>query len=172
MRLLQSELRTVKNIQTRLLDRIAVLEHEKAITHPMDNDDAHCDNVFTSPAPYTPPTRCYQATETLVHPARRSKAGRRGTEALDSCFITKQGLITPDEIVASNPKLVKPSKAATFAVKLAREAFFGGDVLRFCTVYGCRDYPGLPVAKLQELKKYLFSRFTVYWNNATEFKTL
>jgi hypothetical protein len=45
-------------------------------------------------------------------------------------------------------------------------------VLAKCTVFGCRDYPGLPPAELQALKQYIFSRFPVYWSNTSEFEML
>ena len=100
------------------------------------------------------------------------KVSRRGSRVLDSASILKHKLAPPDDIAAANAKLVKPSKAATFSVKLARESFFGDDVLAQCTTLGCREYPGLPHAELQELKEYIFSRLTVYWGNPTEFETL
>ena len=75
-------------------------------------------------------------------------------------------------VAAANTKYAKPSKAPTFTVKLAKEAFFGDDVLAQCTVYGCRDYPGLPFTELQALKQYTFERLTDYWSNPAEFETL
>ena len=41
-----------------------------------------------------------------------------------------------------------------------------------CTVLGHRDFPGLPVAELQELKQYIFSRLTGFWSYPTEFEPL
>ena len=74
-----------------------------------------------------------------------AKVLRRGGRILDSSTIQKHKLSSPDDVAAANTKYAKPSKAPTFTVKLAKEAFFGDDVLAQCTVYGCRDYPGLPL---------------------------
>lgn len=57
------------------------------------------------------------------------------------------------------------------AVKLARESFFGTDVLAKCTVMGCRDFPALPVNELNELKQLIFSMFPTYWNTPIEFES-
>ena len=56
--------------------------------------------------------------------------------------------MAPNEIFAKYPNLCCVSKAKTLAVKLARDAIFGDDVLIRCTVAGGRDHPGLPVNEL------------------------
>lgn len=57
------------------------------------------------------------------------------------------------------------------AVKLARDCFFGNNVLQRCTVMGCRDYPALPFQELNELKQVIFSIFPKYWHNPVEFES-
>ena len=47
----------------------------------------------------------------------------------------------------------KESSAGEFACKLAREAYFGTDVMEKCTCNGSVDKPGLPKAELLELKE-------------------
>ena len=70
------------------------------------------------------------------------------------------------------PKLRSPSSIGTLAAKLAREAYFGEDVLAKCTVSGDRDLPGLPIVELQQLKQTLFAQFPAYWRSPHEFEPL
>ena len=51
------------------------------------------------------------------------------------------------------------SKIGILAVKLAREAIFGDDVLRRCTPRGWNDMPALPQIELNHLKAALFGQF-------------
>ena len=81
------------------------------------------------------------------------KVTKRRSQVLDSAALHTHQLISPDDVTAANWKIAKPSKVGPFSVKLAREAFFWDDVLAKCTVFGCRDYPGLPPAELQALKQ-------------------
>ena len=55
---------------------------------------------------------------------------------------------------------------------LRRPAFFGDDVLIQCTVSGERDYPGLPVEELMQLKHAVYMQFPQYWNSPQEFEPL
>ena len=47
----------------------------------------------------------------------------------------------------------------TLAVKLAKESYFGKQLMKDCTVRGTREQPGLPAEKLAELKQFLQSLF-------------
>ena len=69
------------------------------------------------------------------------------------------------------PSLHKENVVGKLAVKLAKESFFGTEVLRRCTFMGCRDYPVLPIKKFNELKQAIFSLFPNYWNHQVEFET-
>ena len=62
------------------------------------------------------------------------------------------------------------SKAGKLAVKLAREAYFGEDVLSRCTVNGFREHPALPIAELNE--QTMLMQFPKYWNSVQEFESL
>ena len=56
-------------------------------------------------------------------------------------------------VIAANKKLCVPARASTLAVKLAREAMFGDDVLMQCTVAGERGgYYALPVEEMKRMK--------------------
>ena len=59
-----------------------------------------------------------------------------------------------DVVIEKYVKLAgKESSAVEFACKLAREAYFGIDVMGKCTCNGSGDKPGLPKAKLLEVKE-------------------
>ena len=57
------------------------------------------------------------------------------------------------------PSLHANSKAGALAVKLAREALFGEEVLAQCTVSGLRQLPTLPLAELNQLKQTMLAQF-------------
>ena len=94
------------------------------------------------------------------------------SNALDSSEIanSKVTIIPVAAVLSKYPKLRCESKVATLAVKLAREAFFGDDILQRCTVSGERAYPGLPVDKVNELKTTIFQQFPQYWNTKHTFE--
>ena len=81
-------------------------------------------------------------------------------------------LLQPTTVFQKYPNLLCKSKLETLAVKLAREAFFGDQVLMKCTVAGKRDYPALPPEELRQLKHALYMRFPQYWQTPQEFEVL
>ena len=84
-----------------------------------------------------------------------------GNMALPSSAINKHKLGTINDVLMKHPKLRCSSKIGTLAVKLARDAVFGDDVMARCTVAGERGLPGLPMKELQQLKQALFMQFPV-----------
>ena len=54
------------------------------------------------------------------------------------------------------------SKIGTLSVKLAKDAFFGEEIMSQCIVAGTRDLPGLPSAELSDLKQILFLLYPQY----------
>ena len=91
---------------------------------------------------------------------------------LPSCSIDKSSLVPPEDVIWKYPKLKGESKAGKLAVKLAKEAFFGDEILIQCAVSGCRDLPALPVQKLTELKQMILMQFPKFWNSPQEFEQL
>ena len=69
-------------------------------------------------------------------------------------------------------KFKGPCKAGTLCVKLAREVVFGPEVLKQCTVRGCRDLPALPSEELVYLKEEMIIQFSQYWRNPGEFELI
>ena len=91
---------------------------------------------------------------------------------LPSSAIKKSELLQPTTVFQKYPNLLCESKLGTLAVKLAREAFFGDQVLMKCTVAGERDYPALPTEELRQLKHALYMHFPQYWQTPQEFEVL
>ena len=81
------------------------------------------------------------------------------TAALPSSEIPKQALHTVHEVLEANLKLRTESSAGTLCQKLAKEAFFGKEIMKKCTPGGNRQYPALPQEEFFELKKVMFRQF-------------
>ena len=60
----------------------------------------------------------------------------------------------------------------TLALILARECFFGEDVMIQCTPQGGSDKPGLPYAELMQIKEEIRKTFPQYWNAPQEIEYL
>ena len=64
-------------------------------------------------------------------------------------------LIQPEQVIKKCPKMIKISKILTLAVKLAKEAHFGKQIMSKCTVIGTGTLHVLPKAELQQMKKFI-----------------
>ena len=93
-----------------------------------------------------------------------------GKNTCQSSEIKKSKLVSVERVVSKYSKMKTESKVGTLAVKLARQSFFGDDVMRRCTVQGAREFPGLPSAELGQLKQTIFKLFPQYWRNPSEFE--
>ena len=93
-----------------------------------------------------------------------------GKNCLSSTEIKKHKLVSAERVVSKYSKMKTESKVGTLAVKLARQSFFGDDVMRRCTVQGVREYSGLPFVELGQLKQTIFKLFPQYWRNPSEFE--
>ena len=107
----------------------------------------------------------YQTPPQPLLPTRQNTA-----KCLDSCEIRKELLRPVDEVLFINAKYRVLSKASTLAVKLAKEAFFGDNVLVRCTVAGGREFPGLPQKEMQELKGVMLRQFPQFWQAPVQFE--
>ena len=65
----------------------------------------------------------------------------------------------PDEVVEKYATLKTPGAMSTLAVKLARESFFGEEVMKRCTPQGKTEHDSLPDKELFQLKLYLKQLF-------------
>ena len=95
---------------------------------------------------------------------------RETTTYLPSTSINKLKLTTLEAVIAKYSRLRVESKIGILAVKLAKEAFFGEEVLAKCTVSGYRDLPALPLDEVNNLKQTIFQQFRNYWSTPDEFE--
>ena len=91
--------------------------------------------------------------------------------SLPSIEISKENLTTVDVVLEKYPELRKENVIGKLTVKLAKESFFGDEVLIQCTVMGCRNYPALPYMRSMSSSKLFFSLFPNYRSNPVEFET-
>lgn len=115
-------------------------------------------------AQYKPSEEMSAVRNTLpIPPAKNS---------LPSSEIKKNTLIHSDRVLERYSKMKTESKIGTLAVKLARQSFFGDDIMKCCTVQGIREFPALPSVELGQLKQTLFQLFPQYWKNPAEFESV
>ena len=118
-----------------------------------------------APTPSTSAPAHFQTPPQPLPPTRQNTA-----KCLDSCEIRKELLRPVDEVLFINAKYRVLSKASTLAVKWAKEAFFGDNVLVRCTVAGGREFPGLPQKEMQELKGVMLRQFPQFWQAPVQFE--
>ena len=124
-------------------------------------------------APTTPSNTTNSMQQGVANtPTRKPLPVKAASNGLPSSEIKRSNLTSVTNVLLKYPKLRGDSKAGTLAVKLAREALFGDDVLIRCTTFGNREHPALPVAELNQLKDKLFQLFPQYWPNPVEFEPL
>ena len=131
-----------------------------------------CSQPLSSNIPSTPTTPTNSMQQVSSTPTRKPLPIKAASNALSSSEIKKTKLMPVADVLLKYPKLKGDSKAGTLAVKLAREALFGDDILIQCTTFGNREHPALPVAELNQLKHELFQLFPQYWPNPVEFESL
>lgn len=122
-------------------------------------------NLSTSPNPLQ-----YFNSTSPNHPQCFLIQGQK-RRSLPSVEINKENLLPSDVILKRYPSLHKENVIGKLAVKLAKESFFGEEILRKCTVMGCRQHPSLPTPELNQLKQAIFSVFPSYWDNPVEFES-
>jgi len=90
---------------------------------------------------------------------------------LPSSAIQSHKLLPVSKVLEKYPKLLDESNAGNLAQKLAKEAFFGVDVMIRCTPTGIHGgLPALPQTELFELKKAIFRLFPRYHRNPSQFE--
>ena len=90
-------------------------------------------------------------------------------DEMSSEEICRQELKTAQEVLQKYPDLQVESKIGVLAVRLARQAFFGDNLMKRCTPRGWRNMPALPQAELNMLKVTLFKQFPRFWSCPEEF---
>ena len=93
------------------------------------------------------------------------------TLRLPSSDIPKEKLVPLATVIEENKEMLNSdSKMSTFALNLAREAYFGEEIMVQCTAHGYGDTPGLPLVELQQLKEEVRRHYPKYWNSPQEFE--
>lgn len=85
--------------------------------------------------------------------------------------IDKTKLISADEARMKYNRYVCKENLSRFAVKLAKEVYFGPDVMAACTMQGTRVYHPIPPKELDELKEFLYRQAVpAIFKSRTEFE--
>ena len=132
--------------------------------------------------PQHPPQLLQRPPQLPPHPSSQlpplqsasSSRGRKDSTVggkLPSSVINKSPLLPVTTVIQNNADLVgKDGQMRTMALALAREAFFGEEVMVRCTAQGYGETPGLPHKELMELKEELRKLYPIYWNNPLAFE--
>lgn len=71
--------------------------------------------------------------------------------------INHEKMSDPQDVVDRNSKLLSKNKLPTLAVRLAKESYFGPEIMIRCTIRGIGSHHALPCIELDQLKKFLCS---------------
>ena len=122
--------------------------------------------------PVNPPLPAYACTTEQPTSGRCFPIqGRKSSTCMPSSEIQSENLVPVDSVLNKYQSLRKDHTIGKLAVKLAKESFFGDEVLVKCTVMGCRSFPALPTKELNDLKQTVFSLYPRYWSNPIEFES-
>ena len=102
----------------------------------------------TTPATRNPPPTVYNAP-----PAKNLAQYKNNSPEADN------DLVSNEDVLLRYPKLNTLCKVGSLAAKLAREAYFGKDLMTKCSVFGARGRPSLPAPQLKHMKSFLINRF-------------
>ena len=94
------------------------------------------------------------------------------SNSLMSASISRTKLFPVGLCLARCPNLQTESKITVLAVKLAKESFFGQNIMRQCTTMGHGRFPSLLNKELNDLKQTIFSVFPKYWSSPEIFEGL
>ena len=124
-------------------------------------ESSHPDTAVVSSSPL--PTQLPSLPSKPSSQVNKPKFGP--TKFLPSSSIDKTQLKSPQDVLNKNSNLASQvGKMTILAVVLAREAFFGGQVMGQCTAKGHGDKPALPHQELMELKDVIKGAYLQYWN--------
>jgi hypothetical protein len=125
--------------------------------------------VVDGPSTNRPSARVSLGTQPTPKRSTKVRSHNSGMhKSLQSTPQTPYTLWPIEEVVAKYSELHKPESITRLAVKLAREAVFGPDVLAQCTPLGHTQFQALPVAGLQKIKETL--KLLCVWNSPVEFE--
>ena len=77
--------------------------------------------------------------------------------SLRACKVSISQLISPDQVLARYPGLLRKDRLSRLVVRLAQESYFGREIMALCTVQGNGDWHAFPADRLQQFKTYMVS---------------
>eukprot|EP00731_Ephydatia_muelleri_P022414 Em0014g1005a len=95
-------------------------------------------------------------------PVATDKSTRK---SLSSSAITRDKLQSVAAVLEQHHRLKGEKNAGSLAIKLAKDALFGDEVLKLCTPMGNRSLPALSTKELQQLKAIIYQQFPLYANS-------
>ena len=141
---------------------------------PFSPPQAQVYNVMQPAALFhsVPPASSHHVNESPMGQSAPIPIAALGTKynEMSATEIPKEKLKTIAETLQKFSSLRTESKIGVLAVKLAREAIIGDDVLRRCTPRGWSNMPALPQAELNLLKCTLFEQFPRFWTCPEEYE--
>ncbi len=122
----------------------------------------------TRPVPSTHFKNTFVSSPPAVRPVKHLVL----CNALPSSEIDKSKLMSLDEFMSIHSSVIKRCKYGIYfwCRLLARQVFFGSDVLKRCTAYGHHKWPGLPIQELNECKQAVMNCCPALWNDPNEFE--
>jgi hypothetical protein len=138
-----------------------IMEHLHKIEYLLANETT----IQLDPPPLPPPIQYNTSLEdnTIISQPQETATSEplpasSSNPSIESTT-TESSLITPETVIQKYPKYLNTANMTRLAVKLAREAYFGTQLMKKSTVYGCTNKPPLPKEDVENLKKFLFSLF-------------
>ena len=118
---------------------------------------------FNPPPPSTVSNQPPQSTSIIPQPtcmhAFCTTTGP-GTEEIDP-WTPPNNLLSPSLVMQKYPNLLFVGTIGTLVVKLAREAYFGSELMAMCTVHGCKGFAFFPKEGINHRKRLLMQYFAV-----------
>eukprot|EP00731_Ephydatia_muelleri_P022078 Em0014g669a len=102
-------------------------------------------------------------------PVATDKSTRK---SLSSSAMTRDKLQSVAAVLEQHHRLKGEKNAGSLAIKLAKDALFGDEVLKLCTPMGNRSLPALSTKELQQRKAIIYQQFPQYANSPSEFEEL
>lgn len=141
-------------------------------TTPLPLAPATAHPLFGTRESPSEPFLTLDSTTTPNHPEPFALNHTYVNYCLPSDEILKDNLKCVEDVLRGCEELKCVEKASTLAQKLAREAFFGEDVMKRCTPGGTKDFPALPKEEMFSLKKEVFLQLPQFWQSPANFEKI
>ena len=147
-----------------MMERLVYLESIVNMSYPLQQTTPR-QNILSGnvPAPLGP------SFSPIIEPAVLSSSP---VTVSGDLYSSTDRLQPPEVILAKYQNLHKEDKLGTLAVKLARESFFGENIMAESTVYGARGKKQFPSEKVVQLKHLLFQLCPQYKYHPHQFEPI